>query len=102
MSRSPAVQVRLNTAIVANEVVVEGEDLLEVVYPDPSIELVERSGQPAQILVVPTTRLNIVRRLERSTLGDGGEGTDADVVDPVAVEHAEDSSGERSGRFTSS
>ncbi len=70
---------------------IEGEALFAVVHPDPSIEFVECFGQPAQILVVSARRdIDVVRRLEWSSLGDGGECTDNDVVDPVVVEDSED------------
>ena len=70
---------------------VEGKAFVEVVHPDPGVELVERCREPDQILFVSAGRdVDVVRDLERHTLGDGGKGADDDVVDSVPVKYGED------------
>lgn len=79
-------------------VVGEGEPFVEVVHPDAGMQLLEGRRQSVQVVPVPAgCDVDVVGGLERSALGDRGEGSDDDVVDPVTIEHGQDVLGRKLG-----
>jgi hypothetical protein len=63
----------------------EHQALFDLLHPDAGAELAQRCGEPPEVVGAPPRReVDVVGRFERGTLGDGGKGTDDDVLDPLA------------------